>query len=132
MQDLKTLSTKELREKFNLIFKYQAPLGYTKTFLIKEILIAQNCETFSKETQGLINKLIKNYKSNKTAKLEKLNQFKTTIGTKFIREYKGEKYEVVATKEGFEFQNKKYKTLSAIANEITGKHWNGKKFFGVN
>jgi hypothetical protein len=32
---------------------------------------------------------------------------------------------------GFEFKNKVYKSLSAIANEVTGKHWNGRKFFGV-
>ncbi|MBS5802667.1 MAG: DUF2924 domain-containing protein [Brachyspira sp.] len=32
---------------------------------------------------------------------------------------------------GFEYNGKKYKSLSVIANEITGTRWNGKKFFGV-
>lgn len=54
-----------------------------------------------------------------------------TIGTKFIREFKGEKYEVIAVEGGFSFNDKLYKTLSAVANVITGTHWNGKKFFGV-
>ena len=30
-----------------------------------------------------------------------------------------------------EYNGKKYKSLSAIANKITGTRWNGKKFFGV-
>ena len=52
-------------------------------------------------------------------------------GTKLIREYKGEKHEVIAAEKGYEYKNRKYKSLSAIANEITGTRWNGKIFFGV-
>lgn len=32
---------------------------------------------------------------------------------------------------GYLFNNKVYKSLSAIANEITGSHWNGNKFWGI-
>ena len=45
--------------------------------------------------------------------------------------FSGEKYEVIAVNGGFIFNGKLYKTLSAVANVITGTHWNGKKFFGV-
>ena len=61
----------------------------------------------------------------------KSKKFEVTIGTKFIREFKCEKYEVIAVDGGFNFNGKLYKTLSAVANVITGTHWNGKKFFGV-
>lgn len=53
-------------------------------------------------------------------------------GTKFIRSYKGEKYEVEVLKEGFLFRGEIYKSLSAIARKITAKNWNGKIFFGGN
>ena len=33
---------------------------------------------------------------------------------------------------GFSYNNKVYRSLSAIANEITGTHCNGKRFFGVS
>ena len=52
-------------------------------------------------------------------------------GTKLIREYKSEKHEVTALEKGFEYKGKQYRSLSAIANEITGTQWNGKVFFGV-
>jgi hypothetical protein len=53
-------------------------------------------------------------------------------GTRFKRVWKGTEYEVLAIGDGtFEFNNKKYKSLSSIAREITGTRWNGKLFFGV-
>jgi len=59
---------------------------------------------------------------------------KTTLlraGTKLIREYKGQVYEVTALEKGYSFQGKKYRSLSQIANKITGSKWNGKLFFGI-
>jgi hypothetical protein len=53
-------------------------------------------------------------------------------GTKFIRSYKGEKYEVEVVKDGFLFRGEIYKSLSAIARKITGAQWNGKIFFRGN
>jgi hypothetical protein len=32
---------------------------------------------------------------------------------------------------GFSWQGKTYASLSAIAKEITGTHWNGWRFFGL-
>ena len=53
-------------------------------------------------------------------------------GTRLKRVWKGNEYEVIAVGDGtFEFNGKGYKSLSAIAREITGTRWNGKLFFGV-
>ena len=52
-------------------------------------------------------------------------------GTRLIRQYKEKKYEVTATEAGFLYNGKTYGSLSTIALEITGTHWNGKVFFGV-
>ena len=41
------------------------------------------------------------------------------------------KYEVIKLDNGYQFNDNVYKSLSAIANEITGTRWNGKKFFGI-
>lgn len=85
----------------------------------------------SGKLQNQINTLVQNYEKTKTVNVKKIKKFDVTIGTKFIREFKGEKYEVIAVEGGFSFNDKLYKTLSAVANVITGTHWNGKKFFGV-
>ena len=52
-------------------------------------------------------------------------------GTKLIREYQGEKHEVITIAEGFRYKGKAFNSLSRIAREITGTRWNGKVFFGV-
>ncbi len=45
------------------------------------------------------------------------------------RVYKGEQFLVQVTDRGFEYQNQIYKSLSAVAKEITGTHTNGYLFF---
>ena len=48
----------------------------------------------------------------------------------FVRDWKGNRYEVTVVKNGYEYEGRLYRSLSAIAKEITGTHWNGKLFFG--
>ena len=50
-------------------------------------------------------------------------------GTKLCREYNGVMHEVEVTKSAFEYQGQPFKSLSAIARNITGTRWNGPKFF---
>jgi hypothetical protein len=52
-------------------------------------------------------------------------------GTRLVRMWDGRRYEVIVTATGFEFEGRPYRSLSAIANAITGGHWNGHVFFGL-
>jgi Protein of unknown function (DUF2924) len=52
-------------------------------------------------------------------------------GTVVVREYQGERHTVTIGTDGFIWRERTYKSLSAIAREITGKAWNGPRFFGV-
>ena len=38
---------------------------------------------------------------------------------------------MVVTEEGFEFEEKLYRSLTGIAREITGAAWSGPRFFGL-
>jgi len=53
------------------------------------------------------------------------------VGTRLVREWNGRRYEVLTTREGFEFEGRPYKSLTAITKVITGTHWNGPRFFGL-
>jgi len=48
-----------------------------------------------------------------------------------IKDFKGQVSVVKVLDNGFEFEGKRYKSLSAIAQEITGAKWNGLLFFGL-
>jgi len=51
------------------------------------------------------------------------------VGTAITRKLKGRTYHVLVLPNGFEFEGERYRTLSAVAKEITGSHWNGFRFF---
>jgi hypothetical protein len=53
------------------------------------------------------------------------------IGTRLLREWDGVEHTVTVTKDGYEFEGRLYKSLSAIARTITGTQWNGWRFFGI-
>ena len=52
-------------------------------------------------------------------------------GTRLLREWQGVEHLVTVTTDGFEWQGRPYKSLSAIARAITGTRWNGWVFFGL-
>ncbi len=52
-------------------------------------------------------------------------------GTRLIREWQGVEQIVTVLADGFEWQGRPYRSLSAIARAITGTRWNGWVFFGL-
>ncbi len=52
-------------------------------------------------------------------------------GTVLHRDYQDQDIRVLVQEDGFEWEGKVYKSLSATARAITGTRWNGKLFFGL-
>ncbi len=61
----------------------------------------------------------------------KARQNAPVVGTRFVREWDGQRWEVTVTQDGYEFQGRTFRSLTAIAKAITGTHWNGRAFFGL-
>jgi hypothetical protein len=61
----------------------------------------------------------------------RLDRDRPIAGTRLIREWQGVEHVVTVTADGFEWQGRPYKSLSAIARAITGTRWNGLIFFGL-
>lgn len=53
-------------------------------------------------------------------------------GTRLIREWNGKTIAVEVIDAGFVWKDHPYRSLSQIAREVTGAHWSGPRFFGVN
>jgi hypothetical protein len=53
-------------------------------------------------------------------------------GTRLLRSWNGRSVAVTATDNGFLFEDRPYRSLSAIAREVTGTAWSGPRFFGLN
>lgn len=52
-------------------------------------------------------------------------------GSTLTRLYRGHEIRVAVLEDGFEYDSRRYASLSALAREITGQRWNGLLFFGL-
>ena len=54
-----------------------------------------------------------------------------SAGALLRRRYQGREVIVQVLDDGFQYQSRHYRSLSAIAREVTGTRWNGLVFFGL-
>lgn len=66
-----------------------------------------------------------------TGDIRRVKAPKLKPGARLVREWGGVTYEVTVTDGGFFWNGEVRKSLSAIAEEITGAHWSGPRFFGL-
>ena len=52
-------------------------------------------------------------------------------GSRLVRDWNGVTHVVDVVKGGYRYQGRLYRSLSAIAREITGARWSGPRFFGL-
>lgn len=57
--------------------------------------------------------------------------FLPPVGTRLVKTYRGREYNVIVSTAGFQFEGIYYKSLSAVAQKITGKRISGRFFFGL-
>jgi len=56
---------------------------------------------------------------------------KLTPGTRLLREWQRQTHHVTVLAQGFEYGGKTYRSLTAIARQITETAWSGPLFFGL-
>lgn len=52
-------------------------------------------------------------------------------GVRLVRQWRGQTHSVVVRENGFEYQDRHWRSLTEIARHITGAHWSGPRFFGI-
>ena len=55
-----------------------------------------------------------------------------TAGARLVREWNGQTITVEVRPDGFWWKDRLWRSLSEIAREVTGAHWSGPRFFGLN
>ena len=136
---LQKMSEKELQEKWRDLYGSEPP-HFKKTFLEKRLAYRIQELFYGGISTMAKNKLAQAAIGDSLCNLGKKNiavrkTFKKTgflfPGTRFVREWNGKQYQVTARDKGFEYEGKIYRSLSAVATEITGTKWNGLLFFGL-
>ena len=133
MATLKAMSVKDLKAEWEKLIGSAAP-NNSRTFL--EIRIAYRIQelTYSgpvRETRRMLDLLADEVEGHARRKHQIADPRNPVAGTKLLREWDGAEHTVTVLKDGFDWQGRKYKSLSAVARAITGTRWNGYRFFGL-
>ena len=133
---LEQMGLEDLKDKWIDLFGTDPP-GYKKQFLIKRLAYRIQ-ELFygglSQEVRGLLTDLAEKDPAARISSMKPVKQrSKNAIlpGTRFVRIWRDRRYEVIARENGFEYEGRMFRSLTAVAREITGTNWNGRVFFGL-
>ena len=134
--EIQSLDLAGLRERWIVLYGKPAP-GYSREHLIRRL--AYRVQELahgglSEATRGALRAIAGKDGSNGQVKplmRRSANHGSPVPGTRYIREWRGQRHEVTVVEEGFEYSGKCYRSLTAIAKVITNTHWNGRLFFGL-
>jgi hypothetical protein len=130
---LKGAPANVLKDKWRTLFDTEPP-PYNRRFL--ESRLAYRIQELAygglkKETVERLRVLGKQYDGRPGERAKGRSQRLPIAGTRLIREWQGTEHAVTVRDADFEYRGRPYKSLSAIAREITGVRWNGWVFFGL-
>jgi hypothetical protein len=127
-RSLSALPLNELRQIWTQVWGREPSERLGRTLLETSIAFKIS-NNLTPELQDRLDQLIKAYKRNPKCFDERCDALKP--GTQLMRSWKGKKHTVLVKTDGFDFQGRRYTSLSQIANDITGTRWNGHLFFGL-
>ena len=130
---LKSMSVNDLKAEWQALFNAPAP-NNSRTSLESRLAYRIQELTYGgpdKQTRRLLDLLADEVEGTLTRKAQIADPRNPVVGTKLIREWDGTAHTVTVLKEGFEWGDQRYKSLSAVARAITGTRWNGYRFFGL-
>jgi len=149
IQSLRSATLPEIQKIYKELFNVTEAPCANKPYLIKKIayrLQEMADGGLSDEAKMQIVDLIEKYDpiNNKALRPQVVSAGKNVVSIPFMRDkrlpipgtvihkkYKGQDIHVKVLDKGFEYKDKYYRSLTAIAFELSGAHWNGFSFFNL-
>jgi hypothetical protein len=124
-------SIQELRLAWRQLHRSGPPLGLSRDLLIRALAYQLQERAHGGASAALRRRL----QSLATASAKGVLAVDTGIepkaGTTLVRQWRGHTHTVLVHKDGFEHEGQRYRSLTIIAERITGAHWAGPRFFGL-
>jgi hypothetical protein len=136
---LRDLSLHELRTEWRRTFRRHPGPGLTRTLLIGMLAYQRQAAEhgdLSPKHQAFLDRVAERASKAREGQgrrpvVPPLPTNSMQPGTVLVREWAGQPQAVTVVEGGFLWNGATYATLSAVANAITGRHWNGWAFFGL-
>ena len=130
---LAALSPAQLRAEWRSLHRGQPlPRGLTSSQLVRSIAWRLQEKTFGGMPTARVRELdrfVTQLGATGELELEGIRQLKP--GARLVRRWQGNVYSVTVLDQGFEFESKRFSSLTQIARQITGAAWSGPRFFGL-
>lgn len=133
LQALKNARTSDLKSQWRELFLTEPP-AFNRRYLESRLAYRIQELTYGglrPETIQRLERLGKELDGGDRKKSSIRTDLMPIAGTRLIREWRGAEHVVTVLNEGFEWEGRKYRSLTAIARAITGTQWNGWNFFGL-
>lgn len=131
---LRTMPIGQLKKLWKDFNRTEAP-EFNRTYLVSRLTYRLQELAWDGDREILEKRLSAHAKSILSEDLKQKRKIKThrpPVGTRLLREYQGIEHRVTVLADGFAFQERKYRSLSRIAQIITGTAWSGPVFFGLS
>jgi len=131
LEELRSCSSSVLREQWRKVFRTVAPdmapdlTRRAIAWRLQERAHGGLPPTAMKAIQALQGNMARN------GGIEAVASPALKPGTRLVREWHSRTYHVLVCDEGYEYDGRRYRSLSQIAREITGAAWSGPRFFGL-
>jgi Protein of unknown function (DUF2924) len=124
-------STHELRLAWHEFHRAGPPLGLSRDLMIRAL-----AHELQERAHGGPSLALRRRLQTLTGALEKgaLSVDPDIVlktGTTLVRQWRGDTHTVLVHEDGFEHEGQRYRSLTVIAERITGAHWSGPRFFGL-
>jgi len=125
-------STGELRLVWRQLHRTGPPLGLSRDLLIRALAYELQERAHGGASAALRRRLQSLAGGSKKGALAVDSGLVLTAGTTLVRQWHGHTHAVLVHKDGlFEHEGQRYRSLTVIAERITGAHWSGPRFFGL-
>jgi len=124
-------STQELRLTWRQSHHTGPPLGLSRDLLIRAL-----AHQLQERTEGGASSALRRRLQRLAGEFDKASAWfdpgvVLKTGTTLVRQWRGHAHAVLVRDDGFDYEGEHYRSLTVIAERITGAHWSGPRFFGL-
>jgi hypothetical protein len=124
-------STQELRRAWRTLHHTGPPLGLSRDLIIRGVVDKLQQRAHGGPTSALRRRfrILAGEFEKGARSFDPGGALKS--GATLVRQWRGQTHTVLVREDGFEYDGQRYRSLTVIAERITGAHWSGPRFFAT-
>jgi len=124
-------STQELRLAWRKLHRTEPPLGISRDLLIRSLAYDLQQRADGSPNLALRRRLRTLAAASERGARSVEPGVVLKAGSTLVRQWRGHTHAILVREDGFEYEGERYRSLTVIAERITGAHWSGPRFFDV-